>query len=174
MKRFHTYVAAGAAALCVTYGVAWAQTEQVAQTQEAVEAPDPALMGFSPTFVRAYDVAMARIASEISHEHQIVLNLAAYAAAAAAICPDLGLNESGLYGLLTESSHSELDEGSSLTPEQHRDFSMIAFGVVTGLMLEEAAADEAAFCTDAVEYSNETGQALLRQISQAVPYNAGN
>jgi hypothetical protein len=141
-----------------------------AQTQEATPAKEAESMGFSPTFVRAYEVAMSRIAKEISHDHQTVLNLAGYAAAAAAICPDLALNESGLYGLLTESSHSDLGEEAHLTPEQHRDFSMIAFGIVTGLMLEEAARDEPAFCERAIGYSNETGQALLRQISSAVQY----
>lgn len=174
MKMFTTFLATSACALALAATGGMAQTEGEKKAEEEVAAPDPAMMGFSPTFVRAYDVAMARIASEISHEHQIVLNLAAYAAAAAALCPDLGLNEGGLYGLLTESSHNELVEGSTLTPEQHRDFSMIAFGIITGLMLEDAASDEAAFCTSAVEYSNETGQALLQQISTVEQYPAEN
>ncbi len=135
---------------------------------------EAASMNFSPTFARAYDVAMARILQDLSHDEQIVLNLAAYAAAAGAICPDLDLDEGGLYGLLTESSHNALAEGSTLTPEKHKEFSLIAFGVMTGLILEEAAGDEPKFCADAIVYSNETGQALLKQVSTAVQYPSNN
>ena len=146
-----------------------AQTESTpTPTEEA------AAMGFSPTFARAYDVAMSRILQDLSHDEQIALNLAAYAAAAGAMCPDLDLDEGGLYGLLTETSHDALAEGSSLTPDQHKDFSLIAFGVMAGLILEEGAGDEAKFCADAVEYSNETGQALLKQVGAAVQYPANN
>lgn len=170
MKRsFGKLFSAVAFVLALGPVVLHAQSETSSTNAEEAEG-----MGFSPTFVRAYDVAMARILQEISHDEQIVLNLAAYAAAAGAMCPDLALDEGGLYGLLAESSHNALAEGSSLTPEQHKDFSLISFGILVGLILEEAAADEAAFCTDAVEYSNETGQALLRQVSSAVQYPSNN
>ncbi len=166
---FGKLISAAAFVLALSPVSLHAQSETPATNAEEAES-----MGFSPTFVRAYDVAMARILQDISHDEQIVLNLAAYAAAAGAMCPDLALDEGGLYGLLTESSHNALAEGSSLTPEQHKDFSLISFGILVGLILEEAAADEAAFCTDAIEYSNETGQALLRQVSSAVQYPSNN
>ncbi len=164
-----TLVAAAVMAFGLGSGMTGAQTETTQAPAAEAES-----MGFSPTFARAYDVAMARISQDISHDEQVVLNLAAYAAAAGALCPDLDLDEGGVYGLLTESSHNALAEGSSLDPEVHKDFSLIAFGVMVGLILEEAAADEAAFCTDAVEYSNETGQQLLKQVSEAVPLPSAN
>lgn len=169
IKSFRTAVAAFTMSLALGPVAALAQSDTTSTNVEEAEA-----MGFSPTFARAYDVAMARILRDLSHDEQIVLNLAAYAAAAGAMCPDLDLDEGGVYGLLSESSHNALAEGSALTPEQHKDFSLISFGILVGLILEEAAADEAAFCTDAVEYSNETGQALLKQVSAAVQYPSGN
>lgn len=158
-----------ASVIALTPLTAGAQSESAPTPSE-----EAASMGFSPTFARAYDVAMSRILQDLSHDEQIVLNLAAYAAAAGAICPDLELDEGGLYGMLTESSHNALAEGSTLTPEQHKDFSLIAFGVMTGLILEEAAGDEPKFCADAIQYSNETGQALLKQVSAAVLYPSSN
>jgi hypothetical protein len=167
---FKSTLAAVAVSLALGPGALHAQSDDAAPTpSEEAEA-----MGFSPTFVRAYDVAMARILQDISHDEQIVLNLAAYAAAAGAMCPDLALDEGGIHGLLAESSHNALAEGSTLTPEQHKEFSLISFGVMVGLILEEAAMDEATFCADAVVYSNETGQALLKQVSTAVQYGNGN
>lgn len=169
IRQLKTFASVAAFASALWPVAVHAQSDDSSANVEEAEA-----MGFSPTFARAYDVAMSRILQDLSHDEQIVLNLTAYAAAAGAMCPDLSLDEGGVYGLLAESSHDALAEGSTLTPDQHKEFSLIAFGVMVGLILEEAAGDEAAFCADAVVYSNETGQALLKQVSAAVPYEPAN
>lgn len=161
-----------AAALFVTAAPSFAQdTAADAGTEAETDMAAAAEVGMSPEFVRAYDVAMARINETLSHDQMAEINLLAYAAAAAGLCVDLALDEPAVYGALTESSHDSLDGLSEEEAQVHRDFSLIAFGVMTGLILESAASSEADFCAEAVEYATEMGaDAFLEQVGSAVLY----
>lgn len=160
-----------AAAVCLCALPALAQDDAAATADTGSDMAAAADVGMSPEFVRAYDVAMARINETLSHDQMAEINLLAYAAAAAGLCVDLALDEPAVYGALTESAHDSLDGLSADEAQIHRDFSLIAFGVMTGLILETAASSEADFCAEAVEYSTEMGaEAFLEQVGSAVLY----
>ena len=158
-----------ACAACVVALPAVAQDTAASTETTAVTEP-----GVSSEYIRAYDVAMARISQTLSHETVAHLSLLAYSAAAAGLCPDLALDESAVYGALVASTHDALDGATKDEAQQHKDFALIAFGVLTGLMLEKAVKEEEAFCTEAVEYTQSVGaDSFLQQVSTAVPYSAG-
>jgi hypothetical protein len=124
---------------------------------------------------RALQVAMARIGKELSHEQLAVLNLAAHAAAAAGLCVDLELNESAVYGALAAVTHDATEGQSGEDLQRHRDFALIAYGVMVGLMLEDGAKNEAAFCAQAVQdVKDPEAGTFLRVVSKAVPYLSEN
>lgn len=131
--------------------------------------------GMGPEFVRAYDVAMARINQTLSHDEVAQINLLAYASAASGLCADLELDEAAVYGALTSAAHDSLDGAGEDDAQLHKDFSLIAFGVITGLILENAAADEAGFCAEAVQYSTDMGtDAFLKQVGASEPQASDN
>ncbi len=122
----------------------------------------------NPAFVRAYDVAMARINQSLTHDEMAQINLLAYAAAAAGMCPGLELDEGAIYAALTESGHDSLQGLSAKDADRHRDFTLIAFGILTGLILEDGAGDETAFCADADAYSDEAAiNSFIRRVPPA-------
>ena len=128
-----------------------------------------------PASIRAHDVALARLSQELSHEMMAGLQLAAWATAAAGLCADLALDEGALYADIVKAAHDDLPDGTPDEMQRHRDFSLIAFGVLTGMKLEDAAANEAAFCAEAVEIATEAGEGFyVQQIGTAVQLPEGN
>ena len=129
-------------------------------------------LGMSTDFVKAYDIAMARITHDLSHEQVAEINLLAYATTAASLCADLDLNEGAIYAALVEVTHDGMSGDSELDPQTLRDFSLIAYGVMTGLLLESVVADPAEFCGEAVAYMGEMGtESFLTPASEAVLYS---
>lgn len=163
----HSALAAALAATLITSAVA----QDTAATTEAA----PPESQIDPANQRAHDVALGRISQDLSHEMMAALQFAAWSSAAAGLCVDLELDEGKLYADLVKASHDDLPDADDEAMQRHRDFSLIAFGVLTGLRLEEAAADEAAFCSDAIMLANEMGaDSYIRQVSTAVPLPAEN
>ncbi|WP_435257400.1 hypothetical protein ACSBLW_14955 [Thioclava sp. FR2] len=125
--------------------------------------------------IRAHDIALGRLSQELSHEMMAGLQLSAWATAAAGLCADLTLDEGALYADIVKAAHDDLPDGTPEEMQRHRDFSLIAFGVLTGMKLEDAAANEAAFCAEAVEIAIEAGDDFyVQQIGTAVQLPEGN
>lgn len=158
-RRFLATVAA--ALLAVTPVLA----QDAAPAPDTAEAADVTTAGVSETYVRAYDIAMARINQTLSHDEVAQLNLLAYAAAASGLCDGLELDEAAVYGALTAATHASADGADEKDAEIRKDFALIAFGILTGLILENGATDEASFCADADDYVDEAGtEAFLSRV----------
>lgn len=147
--------------------------QAVAQDKATTTEAAPAAAELPPAaMTRALDVAMARISQDLSHEEVGVLNLIAHATAAAGLCADIGLDEGAVYGALTEVAHEATSEMSEEEAARHRDFSLIAFGVLTGIMLQQGAENEASFCDAAVAVAQDPEvEKFIRIVSTAVPYS---
>lgn len=129
-------------------------------------AADPAE---APDFVndRAFDVAMARIVQDLSHEQVAVLNLIAHATAAAGLCDNLTLDEGAVHGALVEATHDSTAGASAEDVQNHRDFAMIAYGVLVGLAMDRAVKDEAAFCADATAKIDDPEENMFLTLAEA-------
>lgn len=71
------------------------------------------------------------------------------------MCPNIELNNQAVVGTLSNVVYAT---ALDLTPQQaasRRDAALVAYGVLTGLMLQEAAANHAAFCADAARNAGE-------------------
>ena len=142
------------AAIAATLSVAGAGLAHA----DAVEAP-----AFAKD--RAFDVAMARIIQDLSHEQVAVMNLIAHGAAAAGLCDGLELDEAAVHGALVEATHDATIDASAEDMQNHRDFAMIAFGVLTAFAMDRAVADEAAYCADAQQLSDDAlGDMFVRRV----------
>ncbi len=159
-------------AATLAFGLAAPTFAQEAAPEEPTETPASKI---DPAMARAHEVALSRLSQELSHESMAGLQLAAWSASAAGLCVDLELDEARLYADLVQAAHDDLPDSTPEEQQQHRDFSLIAFGVLTGLRLQEAAKDEAAFCAEAILVANEMGDdSYVRQVSEAVLLPSGN
>ena len=150
----------------VMFGTQSIAQDQASSEGAAADAPP------SPAMTRARDVALARISQDLSHEQIGVLNLIAHATAAAGLCVDIGLDEGAVYGALADVTHEATDDESEEEAARHRDFSLIAFGVLSGIMLQQGAEDEAGFCASAVQLAQDPDmEKFIRIVSSAVPYS---
>jgi hypothetical protein len=132
----------------------------------AVPAQEPAAQDSAA--LKAHSIAMARLSPELTSQQLGVLNLIAYASAAANVCDDLQLDEAAVYGALTATTYDAADEMTEAEKTRHRDFALIAFGVLTGQMVSEAVRDDG-FCGTAVAFANsDAAQTFLLQNGAAV------
>ncbi len=126
-------------------------------TGEVLSEPTPTTEVQSPprsTLPRA-DAALSRIAEDLPAGQVAVLRFAAHATTAGSMCPNIELNNPAIVATLSNVVYAT---SFGLPPQQaasRRDAALIAYGVLTGLMLQEAAADRTAFCADAARNAGE-------------------
>lgn len=116
-------------------------------------APAPSRMDLQ----QAYDAALSQIAPDLAPGQIAVLRYAAHATTAASMCPTVELNDQAVIGTLVNVMQAMSD---GLTPQEsasRRDTALIALGLLTGQMLQEATADQGAFCTGASRNAGEAG-----------------
>lgn len=133
----------------------------------AVQAEEIAAPAFAND--RAFDVAMGRIVQDLSHEQVAVLQLLAHATAAAGLCEGLTLDEGAVHGALVEATHDATSNASDEDMQFHRDFAMIAFGVMVGFAMDRATKDEATFCAAAMKTADDPEENLFLTKLSAEP-----
>lgn len=106
---------------------------------------------------QAYDAALSQIAPDLAQGQIAVLRYAAHATTAASMCPTVELNDQAVIGTLVNVMQAMSAGLTPLESASRRDTGLIALGLLTGQMLQEAAADQAAFCVEASRNAGETG-----------------
>jgi hypothetical protein len=120
----------------------------------------------APLPLATSDTALAQIAPDFPRDQLAVLRYAAHATAAASVCSNFELNTPAVVGTV-----SNLAQATSfgLPPAQaasRRESALIAYGMLTGLLLQEASADREAFCRNATDYAGTSAWSFIRVSEQ--------
>jgi hypothetical protein len=114
--------------------------------------------GTAPSSESTRQIIAERLPVDLSPKQIGVLNIVAHASAAAMICPRIDMNDEAIKGALTAVINEELP--SLQTPADQGDFrdrTLVGFGALVGLMIDEAAPKKSAFCTAAEAEMKEEG-----------------
>lgn len=99
-----------------------------------------------------------RLGQDLTVQQVAVLNLVAHATAAAVLCDSIDMNEEAVKGALTAVINLSLpDLPTDADKSAFRDRTLVGFGSLVGLMIDEAAPRKAAFCKTAEEEMAEEG-----------------
>ena len=119
--------------------------------------------GPSPQVAEAYGIVVERLGKNLSHDEIAKLSILAHATAASLACDNLTLDEEALKSALNTPAD---DEGKMSNDEKlhHFNFTLVAFGALSGLMVDEATSDKAKFCKIATEDSSKPEAGNLLKI----------
>lgn len=99
-----------------------------------------------------------RLGKDLTVRQVAVLNLVAHATTAAVLCDSIDMNEEAVKGALTAVINESLpDLPTDADKSAFRDRTLVGFGSLIGLMIDEAAPRKAAFCKTAEEEMSEEG-----------------
>lgn len=115
----------------------------------------------------ARQIIVERLSVDLSPKQIGVLNIVAHATAAAAVCPRIDMNDEAIRGALTAVINEELPSLKNQAEQgAFRDRTLVGFGALVGLMIDEAAPKRAAFCDVAEAEMKEEG---TRSFVRAAP-----
>lgn len=108
----------------------------------------------------ARDIVAQRLGQDLTTKQVAMLNLVAHATAAAITCPKIDMNEDAVKGALTIVINERLpDLKSDAERAAFRDRTLVGFGALVGLSIDEAAPKKAEFCKIAEQEMTEEGTA---------------
>ncbi|TVV71027.1 hypothetical protein [Sphingomonas solaris] len=135
-----------------------AKTICAAMLASAVVAPPVLASAQAPGVESARQIIAERLSADLSPKQIGVLNIVAHATASAIICPRINMNDEAIKGALTAVINEQLpDLKSEADRSAFRDRTLVGFGALVGLMVDEAAPKKAAFCTAAEAEMREEG-----------------